>query len=208
MNAARRITATMALVPLLVAACATAPPEPEPARPVPTALEITVTGAVEPVLGADGTGRVALVREGSAEPIDLEFRNGALVVRDLPPGQYSIAALGPLNCHGLSFAVDRSPRALGALRADIVATDYYVAMMSRRSAAGADIAAFAERTRLPPGQIDATPIVQIDAAPCFINRGGQGETWRERPLGEQIMFGILVGGFCAAAVAAGGLCAF
>lgn len=208
MNTAQRIAALMALLPLLVAGCATAPSEAPPAQPVPTALQLTITGAVEPILDTDGRGRVALLSEGTAEPISMEFENGTLAVQDLPPGQYSITNLGPLTCRGLTFAVDQSPRALGALQAEIVTTDYYVALMSQKPAAAAEIAELAERLQAAPEAIDARPIVLSETAPCFMGRGGPGTTWRERPLGEQIMFGVLIAGFCAAALASGGFCAF
>jgi hypothetical protein len=199
-----------ALLPLLLAACATAPAEPQPARPVPTALHLTITGATEPVLGAGTTGRIELVRDGTAEPVGVDFENGAMVVADLEPGQYSIAALGPLTCRGLTFEVDdaASARALGSLRAEIITTDYHVGLMSRRAATGAEIAGLAERVQAAPDTIDAQPIAMAEVAPCYMGTGGPGTTWRDRPLGEQILLGIGFAGFCAIALASGGFCAF
>jgi hypothetical protein len=195
---------------LLLAACATAPVDPQPARSTPTALHLTITGAVEPVLGADGTGRIELVRDGTAEPIGVAFENGVLAIADLQPGEYSISTLGQLTCRGLTFEVDPSSgaRALGSLQAQIVTTDYYVALMSRKPASGAEVAALAERTQTAPTAIDARPIAMAEAAPCFLGRGGPGTTWRDRPLGEQILLGIGFAGFCAVALASGGFCAF
>ncbi len=128
----------------------------------------------------------------------------------LPPGRYSIARIGPLACRGLSFEVDPSAgaRALGSLRAEIITTDYHVALLSGRAATGTEIAALAARTGAAPGAIDARPLVIPEAAPCFISLAGPGATWRERPLGEKILLGIGFLGFCAIAVASGGFCAF
>jgi hypothetical protein len=208
-----RILALIALLPLLLAACAaedTAPPETQTARIQPIAFRLTVTGKTEPVLGTGATGRIEVLRKGADEVIGLEFENGALTVHELPPGSYSIARIGPLICRGLAFEVDPSARAraLGSLRAEIIMTDYYVALMSLAPATGTEIAGLAERTGAAPGAIDARPLVIPEGAPCFISRAGPDATWHDLPLGQKIMLGILIGGFCAAAVAAGGFCVF
>ncbi len=213
MKFAPRILALIALLPLLLAACAaeyTAPPETQTAQTQPVAFRLTVTGKTGAVLETGATGRIEVLREGADEAIDLDFENGELAVHELPPGHYSIARIGPLLCRGLTFEVDplTQARALGALRAEIIATDYYVALMSLAPATGTEIAALAERTGAAPGAIDARPLVIPEAAPCFINRAGPDATWHELPLGQKIMLGILMAGFCAAAVAAGGFCAF
>ena len=213
MRPAPRFLALIALLPLLLAACAAedaAPTEIRPAQIQPIAFRLTVTGKTGPVLGTGATGRIGVLREGADEAIGLDFENGELAVHELPPGHYSIASIGPLACRGLSFEVDPSAqaRALGSLRAEIIATDYYVALMSLAPATGAEIAALAERTGAAPGAIDARPLVIPEAAPCFINRAGPDATWQELPLGEKIMLGIVIAGFCAVAVASGGFCAF
>ena len=200
----------MALLMLLLAACAAQPDAPQPPRLTPTALHLTVTGDTAPVLGTGTTGQIELTRDGAAEPVGVEFENGALVVADLQPGQYNITKLGSLTCRGLTFEIDQAARArdLGTLRAEIITTDYYVALMSRRAATGAEIAGLAERVQAPPDTIDARPIAMAEAAPCFLGTGGPGTTWRERPLAEQILLGIGFAGFCAVALASGGFCAF
>jgi len=213
MKFAPRFLALLALLPLFLAACAAedaAPTESQPARLQPVALHLTVTGDTEPVLGTGATGRIEVLREGADEAIGLDFENGELAIRELPPGRYSISKIGPLVCRGLSFEVDpwTQARALGSLRAEIIVTDYYVAFLSLAPATGTEIAALAERTGAAPGTIDTRPLQAAEAAPCFINRAGPSATWRDRPLGEQILFGIAIAGFCAAAVAAGGFCAF
>ncbi len=213
MRPAPRILALIALLPLLLAACATgdtAPTEIRPAEVQPVAFRLTVTGKTGPVLGTDTTGRIEVLREGADEVIGLDFENGELTVHELPPGHYSIARIGPLACRGLFFEVDPSAgaRALGSLRAEIITTDYHVALLSLAPATGIEIDALAERTGAAPGAIDARPLVIPEAAPCFINRAGPGSTWRDRPLGEQILLGIGFAGFCAIAVAAGGFCVF
>lgn len=210
MNIARRVPGLMVLLPLLVAGCATAPAEPGPVQPIPTALHLTISGATEPVLNADGSGQIGLVREGAAEPIAVQFQNGGVTTTDLGPGRYSIATLGPLTCRGLTFDIEprSSARALGSLKAEIITTEYYVALMSRKPATSTEIAELAGRTNAAPDRIDATPVSQTEAAPCFMGRGGPGTTWHELSTGEQILLGIGFAGFCAVSLASGGFCAF
>jgi len=209
MSTAQRNAGLIALL-LLLGACATAPSDSEPAQPIPTTLQLTVTGATEPVLGADGKGQIELTRDGSAEPIGIAFENGITVLQDLQPGQYSITKLGLLRCRGLDFEVDQasSARALGSLQTKIITTDYYVAMMSRKSASIAEIAELAESNGAAPDTVDARPITLTEAAPCFMNTAGPELTWQERPLRDKITLGIAFGAFCALALAAGGFCAF
>jgi hypothetical protein len=213
MRPALRILALIAFLPLLLGACAAedaALPEAQPAQILPVAFRLTVTGKTGPVLGTGTTGRIEVLREGADEAIGLDFENGELAVRELPPDRYNIARIGPLICRGLTFEVDpwTQARALGSLRAEIIATDYYVALLSLAPATGTEIAALAERTGAAPGAVDARPLVIPEAAPCFISRAGPDATWHELPLGQKIMLGIVIAGFCAAAVAAGGFCAF
>jgi hypothetical protein len=208
MRPIRPTIAAMAL--LLLAACATQPDPAQPPRLTPTALHLTVTGDTAPVLGTGTTGQIELTRDGAAEPVSLEFENGALAVTDLQPGQYNITRIGQLTCRGLTFEVDPSARvrALGTLRAKIITTDYYVALMSGRAASEAEIAGLAEHVQAAPETIDPRPITVTETAPCYLSTGGPGTTWRERPLGEKILLGIGFAGFCAIALASGGLCAF
>ena len=211
MGSASRIVAVAVLLALLLAACAagrTALPETGQIQPV--AFRLTVTGKTGAVLETGATGRIEVLRAGADEAAGLDFENGEMAVHDLPPGRYAIARIGPLICRGLTFEVDPSAnaRALGSLRAEIIATDYHVALLSGQAATGTEIAGLAERAGAAPGAIDARPLVIPEAAPCFVGRGGPGTTWRERPLGEKILLGIGFVAFCAAAVATGGFCAF
>jgi hypothetical protein len=213
MRPAPRILALIALLPLLLAACAdefSAPVASEPVRNQPVAFRLSVTGAAGAVLGTGDSGRIEVLREGADEAIGLDFANGAMTTHELPPGTYSIARIGPLLCRGLAFEVDPSAgaRALGSLRAKIITTDYHVALMSLTPATGTEIAALAERTGTTPGAIDARPLVIPEAAPCFISRAGPDATFDELPLGEKIMLGALIGGFCALAFASGGFCVY
>lgn len=202
-----------ALLPLLLAACAAEPDGPDAAQPprlTPTALNLTISGDTGPVLGTGTTGQIELTRNDAAEPVTVEFENGALAAADLQPGQYSITRIGPLFCRGMTFEVDQDTRAraLGSLHAEIITTRYYVALMSRKAATGAELAGLAERTQTAPGAIDARPVSIMEKAPCFLGRDGPGTTWRDRPVGEQILLGIGFAGFCAVALASGGFCAF
>ena len=149
MGPSLRTIVLAALLPFILAACAEAPPVPpasEPARLQPVAFRLTVTGKTGTVLKTGATGRIEVLREGADEAIGLDFENGELAVHELPPGHYSIARIGPLLCRGLTFEVDpwTQARALGSLRAEIIATDYYVALLSLAPATGTEIAALAE----------------------------------------------------------------
>ena len=200
----------MALLPLLLAACATAPADPQLVQLIPTSLQLTITGATEPVLGADDTGKIQLVRDGTDEPLGVEFANGAPAIVDLQPGEYRITSLGPLTCRGLSFDVEESSgaRALGSVQAEIITTNYYVALMTRQAATATEISELAERAQTASDTIDSRPIMMAEAAPCFMGRGGPGTTWRDMSAGEQIMLGVGFAAFCAVALASGGFCAF
>jgi hypothetical protein len=200
---------------LLLAACATAPEQVEPGqaapdRLIPTTLQVNLHGKINAVLGEDDTSEIELLREDADEPVVLEFRNGAQATGDLAPGAYQITRLGTLACRGVSFDVDPAAgaRALGTLDAEILVTDYDLAMMTSKSATAGDVAALTQAAGIAPDGIDTRPIALGEAVPCFANHDGPGTNWRERPLGEQIMFGVLMAGLCAAAVASGGFCAF
>jgi hypothetical protein len=210
MNSVSQATALAVLLSLLLAACATEPEAVGPVPLAPTSIQLTFTGNTTPVLGAGDTGQIELHRKGEDEPILLEFQNGVTVVSDLPPGKYSVERIGVLTCRGMTFDVDPSAdaRALGSLRAKIITTDYYVALMSQYPATDTELAEFAEQTDTIVDGIDAHPITIAEKAPCFVGTGGPGTTWRERPLGEKILLGIGFIGLCAIAVASGGFCAF
>ena len=191
-------------------ACAEPVPSPEASAPVPAEIELAFSGYVAPVLDSQGAGEVAFHRKGAEDPVVVPFQNGAPAAFALAPGAYELTRIGVLQCRGLEFDVDASSeaRALGTIRGDIVKTSYYVALMAGRPATATQVSALAGSQGLSPGGVDATPITLAEKAPCFIHRGGPGETWRDRPLGEQILLGIGFVGFCAVAVAAGGFCAF
>ena len=144
-----RFAALAAMFPLLLAACATELEEVLPVSPVPTSIQLTFTGDTAPVLGSGDTGQIELHREGSDEPVLLEFQNGVEAIYDLPPGQYSVGKIGALTCRGMAFDIDpsSSARALGSIKARIITTDYYVALMTRHQATQAKLAGFAAQTQ-------------------------------------------------------------
>lgn len=193
-----------------IAACAEPAPEAEAEPPVPTEIELAFSGYVAPVLDSGDAGEVVFQRKGAEDPVVVPFQNRAPTAFALVPGEYELTRIGVLQCRGLEFDVDPSSeaRALGTIRGDIVKTSYYVALMAGRPATTTQVSALAGSQGLSPDGVDATPILLTEKAPCFIHRGGPGETWRDRPLGEQILLGIGFAGFCAVAVAAGGFCAF
>jgi len=199
---------------LLLAACSDggdgAPPAGAGApAATPTAFRLTVTGTTGKVLDAGGAGQVSFLRKGAKEPVAVGFQNGALAVRDLAPGRYSLVGLGPLNCRGLDFDVGPSgARDLGTLRAEIVSTQYYVALMSGRAATGGELTQLGQATGTPPGAIDARPLGIAESAPCFVSRAGPAATWHELPLGQRLLIGAGIAAFCAIAVASGGGCYF
>jgi hypothetical protein len=201
------IAATIALLGL--AACANSETTP-PGPPTPTTLQIGVSGYVAPVLDADGRGQITLTRDGADAPITVYFQNDVPSGFELAPGHYEINAIGALTCRDMEFDVDDGAggRHLGALRAEIIKTSYYVAMIAGRPATDAEIFELADETGTAPSNIDDRPISAAEAAPCFIHRGGPGQTWRDRPLGEKILLGIGFAGFCAIALASGGFCVF
>lgn len=200
----RRAALTI-LLPLFLAACAAGPEVSAPDRSIPTTLRIAVTGEAGAVLDAEGAGRIEVLRDGASEPVAMAFRNGGAAGADLVPGAYRITRLGSLTCRNMRFDVDpeAEARALGGLRAEIVrTTDYDVALVTTRAAAEDGNSAEA------PGAVDSRPLTVSEPAPCYANRSGPEANWQERSLGERILFGLAVGALCAAALAAGGFCAF
>ncbi|HSF94479.1 MAG TPA: hypothetical protein VLA52_05580 [Thermohalobaculum sp.] len=186
---------------LLLAACATAPagPEPDPA-PRSTSLTLELSGKADVVASPGEAIPVELVREG-AEPLKLDFQDGTPTRHDLPPGQYGIAGIGPLSCTGLGFEVPdgTGPVDLGTLEARVAVTDYYIAKLKRRPPVPADLT--------PPGTEPGRLIVGRYAL-CHAPRDFTGPVWADLPLEQKLMFGVLMAGFCAAAVASGNICAF
>lgn len=216
MTATPRLVA-LALVPLLLAACAVQDPavhlaeeaaaSPEPGGPVPVAIRLSLSGETASVLGDDNTGQIALARKGADQPVSLSFENGALAIYELDPGQYQVAALGPLTCRGLGFEVAAAPRYLGAIEARLVEAEYKVALMSRPSIADRDVGALAEAAGAPAGAVEARPLEVSEAAPCSLGPG-PGTTWDNLTLAEKVLVTVGFAGFCAIAVASGGFCAF
>lgn len=172
------------------------------------ALRLTLSGNTATVLGADGIGQFSLTRDGADKPLSLPFANGALAIQDLVPGRYQITALGPLQCRGLAFEVGAAPRYLGAVSAELVKANYRVALMSRPRVPRADVAEVAAKTGVGPGGVDARPLEIPENSPCFLGPNGPPTTWEDLTLGEKIILGAGVAGFCVLAVAAGGFCHF
>jgi hypothetical protein len=201
-----RTAARMAPVLLLLAACATAGPEPDsalaPGEPRAAALRLSVTGATA-VLDTTAPISVELVRAGAEEPVTLAFTDGDLAMHELPPGRYAVTRIGGLSCTGLDFelAPGAAPRALGTLRAEIIRTDYDVALVSGSPATPADLAQLG-------GTAESDPLAVHRQALCHSSRDGDGTQFHDMSPAEQVMTVILFGGFCAAALASGGFCAF
>ena len=127
----------------------------------------------------EGTsGRLVVTRDGAPEPIGLDFENGALAVYDLPPGHYSIAMIGPLNCSGLAFAIEAEAGgvALGSIEANIFRSDPASALLSGQAATGAEIASVAGLSRAESGAIGAQPVVIEQSALCHTGGTSQGQT--------------------------------
>ncbi len=205
--------AAAAALPLLVAACATTsatPDGPAPETPQPVSLRLDLAGRTAIVLDEAGTGQIEFLRQGDETPVAAPFRNGGFAEAELMPGSYRVVRIGQLLCRGLAFEVDpaASARALGVFRANIVETEYFVALARVQPAPAGDIAELAGRAGAEPAEVDAAPLGQTEAAPCFVNRNGPDMTWEEVPLSQKIMMGVLMAGICAGSVAAGGFCAF
>ena len=196
---------------LLLAACAameeraTAPAE---AGPVSVGFRIDLTGATGPILAEDGTAALELEGGGAEEPLSLGFRNGRLAVHELTPGRYEVTQLGPLQCRGLAFEVGARPRYLGTLRANVIRTDYHVALMKPAVATPADVVALAERADVGPEAVDARPLAVTEPAPCFLSQHGPTATWEDLTFEEKIVLGAGIVGLCAISLAAGGFCQF
>jgi len=195
------------LAPLALAACAASGPgsddraAPEAATPTPAALRLVIAGDADPVFALDQPIPVELNRDGADAPVTLEVRAGSLSVARLPPGHYAVTRIGPLACAGIGFDLGPGPQALGTLRAEVLRTEYDVALISAVPATPADLA------ELGADAADA-PLTVHRQALCHSGRGGTGTQFRDLSPAEQIMAGILFAGFCAAAVASGGFCAF
>ena len=190
---------------LLLGACATAPEHPEPAvdaTPRAVALQLSLTGKAEAVAPGGGAIPVAVARAGF-EPVLLDFQDRALSVHDLPPGRYEIAAIGPLSCTGLGFEIapGSGPVSLGTLQAQILRTDYDVALLSHAAPEAAELAELG-------GGAEAGRLTLDRYALCHAPRDFDGPVWEDLPMEQKLMFGLLMAGFCAAAVATGNICAF
>lgn len=48
----------------------------------------------------------------------------------------------------------------------------------------------------------------MSGPPCFLSRGGEGQTFTDRPPAEQALLAVGFAAFCALAVASGGFCVF
>jgi len=182
--------------------------EPEPAVVAapelrPAGLRLNLTGKAEAVFGTATAIPVELTRAGEEEPIATEFTPGALTRLDLAPGDYAVTRIGPMSCTGVEFTLTpgSEPRGLGALNAEIMQTEYDLALVSAGPAGATDLAA------LGPGAQSA-PLFVDRRALCHAGRGGSGTQFYDLSPAEQVMTVILFGGICAAAVASGGFCIF
>lgn len=200
-----KLAATAATI--LLAACA--PQDQAVGPPIPATIDLAFAGDVAPVLDAEDVGEIVLSRDGTDEPIVVPFVNGATAEFALAPGAYQVTHIGALQCRGMSFQVDPAAgaRALGSIGGEIIKTDYYVALMAGAPATAEQVSTLAAAHGLAPDHVDAGAMIVTEQAPCFLHTAGPGQTWRDRPLGEQILFGIGFAAFCAVALASGGFCA-
>ena len=187
---------------LLLGACATAPEQPEPAEeaaPRAVALRLELTGKAEAVAPGGGAIPVAVAR-GGFEPVLLDFQDRALSVHDLPPGRYEIAAIGPLSCTGLGFEIapGSGPVSLGTLRAQVLRTDYDVALLKAAPPGPADLAGGAEAAQL---YVDRQAL-------CHAPRDYEGPVWDDLPMEQRLLFALMMAGFCVLTVAAGNICTY
>jgi hypothetical protein len=196
-----------ALAGLILSACVTTTTEPQPVATEtelrPTALRLNLTGKSEAVFGAVTAIPVLLTRDGTEEPVATELTPGGLTRMELPPGDYSISRIGPMACYGIGFTVapGAEPRALGTLQAEILRTQYDIALLDGSPASTADLAELGAGAQAAPLYIDRNAL-------CHVGRNGPGTEFRDLSPAEQVMAAILFGGLCAAAVASGGFCAF
>ena len=155
------------------------------------------------------TGRLVVTRDGAPEPIGLDFENGALAIYDLPPGQYSIAMIGPLTCSGLGFAIDAEAGgvALGSIEANVFRSDPASALLSGQAATGAEIAGVAGESQAESGAIGSHPVVIEQSALCHSGGASTGQTTLTGDqTGDVIVALIVIGaivatGFAIAAIA-------
>lgn len=196
-----------ALVGLMLSACVTTETEPQPVAAQtelrPAALRLNLTGKAPAVFGTATAIPVLLTRAGAEEPVATEFTPGGLTRLELPPGDYAVTRIGPLSCTGVGFTLTpgAEPRALGAIDAKILQTEYDIALIKADPATPADLAA------LGPGAQSA-PLFVDRRALCHSGRGGTGTQFHELSPAEQFAAGLFFAGLCAAAVASGGFCAF
>ncbi len=161
----------------------------------PVALRVTVAGKAEPVLQSGTTGRLVLTRDGASEAIGIEFQSGGLGVYELPPGDYSIAMIGPLVCTGLEFEIAPGSGgvALGSLMAKVIENDNYdVALMSGTSATDGELAGIAQGLKAAPETIVSQPVYIPNSALCHQDRLGEGQTALTDEEAVQIATGLTV----------------
>lgn len=217
MRVAIRPIAMITSAAYLLAACTTALPQPTELGSMsfsdtrPVALKVTVAGKVAPVLQSGTTGRLVMTRDGEPGAIGIDFQSGAIGIYELPPGNYSIVMIGPLECTGLTveLAPGGGAVALGSLTAKISENDNYdVALMSGVSATDAELAGIAQGLKAAPETIVSQPFYIPNSALCHHDRFGKGQVGLTNEEAVQVATGLtLIGAiafiFYAAAAVAG-----
>lgn len=195
------------LTALALAACATAPPPqehaPASAEAATMALRLDLVGTTGALFPDGDPIPVELTPAGGSAPVTIALQEGTLAAHDLPPGAYAVSRIGPLACAGIGFELTPGdgPQVLGTLQARLVQTDYDIALISARRAGPADLAAMGAGAR--QGRL----AVHRQAL-CHAGRGGPGTEFHDLSPTEQVLAVLLFAGFCAAAVASGGVCNF
>jgi len=200
-----RLFLLLTLLPLIFAGCAAAPKSPAPdaslgaAPPRAVALRLVLSGSADAVFPPGQKVPVELAYGDEGPVVSLDLVPGRRSLHDLAPGGYAVTRIGPLGCTGIGFAVGpgAAPADLGTLRAEVLQTDYDVALISARAASPGEL-----------GDAEPVPLFAHRQALCHASRDGPGTEYRDLSPAERVMVAILFAGFCAAAVASGGFCAF
>jgi len=182
-NLSRSIALVTALAHLM-AACAATPPLP-PATPVArldtdavasidaaatrtVALRIVFAGDRAKVLDEAGPATLRLRGGSTSEEYALAIEAGALAAYALPPGRYSLANFGRLECRGASFEVARDDDILllGTVRIGAEAGKDGKVPVTVMPPDAADRADTITMMKVEPARLRSRPVTVDDGAVC------------------------------------------